>query len=112
MSTLPLKIPVVLIGVLALQSEAAAQLDCSRTGQTQSYKWLVGDSPASDIPIHPVTGTLSYRRYDNQQKHRRYVLANTNVTFLGLNFDYLRTESNYDFLRGSGEGGGFELTGS
>ena len=75
-----------------------APIRCSTAGQLQTYQWKVGVDAGSDIPLDPVAGTLGYRRYDNQQKHARYLLTNAFVTSLSLRFASFETETSYDTL--------------
>ncbi|APR75817.1 Hypothetical protein A7982_01164 [Minicystis rosea] len=105
-----------LAAALALPRVAAAQNACTTTStfQSQSYRWKVGVDATSDVQLYPDIGGLGYRRYDNQQKHTRYVLANARVSYLGLSFASFETETNYDQLTAQTNhpaAGSFSLTG-
>lgn len=105
------------MATLALSGVAEAQKACNATTsfQPQSYRWKVGVDTGSDIQLYPDIGGLGYRRYDNRQKHSRYVFANARVSYLGLKFASFDTETNFDTLTGQTNhpaAGNLSLTGS
>lgn len=101
-----------LAGVYFTTSEAHAQLACSAGYQPQIYNWQIGGVGASDLPTYPADNAGPGRRYDNQQKHRRYLLANQLVQNIQLHFDSFDTESGYDALDGTASVSGFSVTGA
>ena len=103
MNRIGLAVAAAVIFWLVPSAHAQTPVACNPSTWTRTpYALKIGVDDSSDYPLEPVRGGLPYRRYGNQQKHTRKLVANRYVNQVSFAFNTLELENGYDFFKISG----------